>query len=43
MVKKNNTKDKVRQYVHVTDDARRELVKLINEQHYTIAQASKVT
>ena len=33
----------VRQYVHVTDEKRRELVRLINQQNYTIAQASKQT
>lgn len=33
----------VRQYVHVTDDKRRELVHLINKMNYTIAQASKAT
>lgn len=33
----------VRQYVQVTDDQRRELVRLIHEHNYSIAKASKAT
>lgn len=33
----------VRQYVQVTDEQRRELVRLIHEHNYSIAKASKAT
>ena len=33
----------VRQYMQVTDEMRKELVRLIHEESYTIARASKAT
>ena len=33
----------VRQYVQVTDEQRRELVRLIHDENYSIARASKAT
>jgi hypothetical protein len=38
-----HTRDMVRQYVQVTDEQRRELVRLIHEHNYSIAKASKAT